>query len=610
MRDKIEIFQEDFDAFIAREKHLGVMIHERVKRWGAGKTAVQHKPCGQWIAYSWADFGRMIDDTARALLAHNVTVGEMVGIFASNRVEWSVADLAALSIRAVSVPIYATNSAQEAGYIIDDARIRILFAGNREQYEKACEARRDSQHLKLIVTFDKDIELLDGDLHLDDFMELDRAGRQQQDLDKRLAEAEAGDLATLIYTSGTTGEPKGAMLTHKNLISMSYDAEELVPLGENDVNLAFLPLSHVFERSWTYFVFIRSGENHYCHDTGQLREFLQESRPMFMCSVPRMWEKIHATIMNGLEDASPAKQKLFHWALNVGGQVGYRKRDGKAVPPLLALKFFLADNLVLKKIRDLFGGRNVFFNCGGAAFSAEISEFFFKAGVYILQGYGLTECFCPCIANTKHNKFGTCGPVMPMYEVRIAENGEIQVDGPGKMLGYYNKPELTKEIFTEDGWIKTGDVGFLDEENYLTVTDRIKDLMKTSGGKYIAPQMIETILNEDFYIEQSATIGDGRKFVSALIVPCFESLEKYAKDHNIPFGSHEDLVKHPDIISFFRSRIDDLTEHLGRVEKIKKFVLLAQEFSQEAREITPTQKLRRKTITDRYKDIIEKMYHE
>jgi long-chain acyl-CoA synthetase len=314
--------------------------------------------------------------------------------------------------------------------------------------------------------------------------------------------------------------------------------------------------------------------------------------------------------MDGIKSAPPAKQKLFNWALEVGGKYQYLKKDHKPIPLGLKFKHAIATKLVLHKIRDLFGGRNKVFNCGGSAFAGDISEFFFKAGVFILQGYGMTECFVICVSNPERNKFGTCGPVVPLMQVRISPEGEIQAKGPSMTQGYWNKPELTKALFTEDGWIKTGDVGFIDSEGFITVTDRIKDLFKTSGGKYIAPQQIETLFKEDIYFEQAAAIGDGRKFVSALIVPAFEPLEKWAKKNNIQFSSREELVKHPEVIKFYRERIDYLTRDLGQVEQIKKFTLLPHEFTQENGEITPTQKIRRKVINEHYKDIIEAMYAE
>jgi long-chain acyl-CoA synthetase len=603
-------YQIKFEAFIEQERHLALMILSRVYRWGDSKTAVKHKPYGEWISYTWAEFGEQIDAAAMALLSMGVKEKEMVGIFADNRVEWSIADLAAMSIGAVSVPIYGTNSAKETQYIIEDAQIRILFSGNRHQYEISLSLLGTAAYLENIVVIDRDITLAKSDkaIHFDDFLAMGRQSGQQHALKAARSQLGADDLATLIYTSGTTGEPKGAMLTHRNILSMVFDPDEHLTLGPDDVSLAFLPLSHVFERAWTYFTLLRSAENHYCHDTKAILEFLRESRPMYMCSVPRMWEKIYAKVKEGVHTAPMVKKILFNWAVSVGGRVAVSIRDQKPVPVFLSFQHKLADKLVLGKIRAIFGGRNKIFNCGGAAFSAEIAEFFFNTGVLLLQGYGLTECFPICIANESHNKFGTCGPVLPLVNVRVTPEGEIQASGPAVMQGYYNKPELTQEMFTEDGWIKTGDIGTLDAEGYLTITDRIKDMMKTSGGKYIAPQHIETLLKEDLFMDQAAVVGDGRKYVSALIVPSFEPLEKYATEQGISFSSRDELLKNPKILGFYRERIDYRTRHLGQVEKVKKFALLSREFSQEKRELTPTQKIRRKVVNDHFKDIIETLY--
>ncbi|MCE5273953.1 MAG: long-chain fatty acid--CoA ligase [Syntrophaceae bacterium] len=612
MKNQIRQYEKEFEEFLRTEKQLALMVRSRVKRWKDTKIAVKQKPYGSWISYTWADFGEQIDASSKALLAFGVKEMEMVGIFSHNLVEWSVADLAALSIRAVSVPIYGTDSRQEAEYIIRDAEVRILIVGNQDQHDKAVAILQTSGPLEKIIVIDRTVSLHDDPnvMYFHDFLDLGRSSGRDKELEERLARVGSDDLATLIYTSGTTGEPKGVMLTHRNILAMMFDPEGHLTLGVDDVNLAFLPLSHVFERAWTYFIFLRSGENHYCHDTKAILEFLRESRPMYMCSVPRMWEKVYATVMEGLHKAPPLKKKLFGWAVETGGKVAVRKRDGQDIPALLQIQYALADKLVLQKIKALFGGRTKFYNVGGAAFSAEIAEFFFKAGVLLLLGYGLTECFPICIANEKHNKFGTSGPVLPMVEVRISDEGEIQARGPSVMLGYYKKPEATREVFTPDGWFRTGDVGTIDGEGYVTITDRIKDLFKTSGGKYIAPQKIETLLNEDFYIEQSSVIGNGRQYVSALIVPSFDQLEKYAREQGIRHTSREELIGRPEILSFYRRRIDQLTESLGQVEKIKKFTLLANEFSQEAREITPTQKLRRNVIKERYADFIDEMYKE
>ncbi|MGE5455052.1 MAG: AMP-dependent synthetase/ligase, partial [Methylocystaceae bacterium] len=452
------------------------------------------------------------------------------------------------------------------------------------------------------------VEKSDSVWTFDDFMAMGAKSKQEAELKKRLAEAQPDDLSTLIYTSGTTGEPKGVMLTHKNWFAMLFGTGYYIPIEESDVNLAFLPLSHVFERAWSYHILCGNGQVDYCHDTKAINVFLVESRPHYMCSVPRVWEKVYATVNDQIANSSPLKQKIFQWAFKVGGEYQFAKRDGKPISGWLERKHNLAVKLVLHKIRDVFGGRTKVYNCGGSAFSAEISEFFYRAGVMLLQGYGMTESFCISVANPEYNKFGTCGRVVPLFDVRISPEGEIQSKSPSTMIGYYKQPELTKEVFTEDGYMKTGDVGHIDEEGYIVITDRIKDLFKTSGGKYIAPQQIETLLKDDFYFENVAAIGDGRKYVSALIVPSFEPLQNYAKKNNIAFTSREDLVKNPKIIDFYRKKIDERTADLGQVEKIKKFTLLTREFSQEDGELTPTQKIKRKVINQMYADEIEAMY--
>ena len=471
---------------------------------------------------------------------------------------------------------------------------------------------KDSAFLKKIIVFDKiaEIQKTKDVMYFDDFMELGKNSKQQKELQKRISRLDAEDLSTLIYTSGTTGEPKGVMLTHKNWFAMLFGTGYHIPITEEDVNLAFLPLSHVFERAWSYHILCGNGQVDYCHDTKALEQFLLESRPHYMCSVPRVWEKIHAKVKEGINSSSPTKQKLFNWALGIGGQVGHLQKEQKAIPLGLKTKYAIADKLVLNKIQAVFGGRSKVYNCGGSAFSGEISEFFFNAGVLLLQGYGMTECFVISVSTPEQNKFGTCGPVVPLVDVRISAEGEIQAKGPNMMQGYYKNPELTKEMFTEDGYIKTGDVGHIDAEGFIMITDRIKDLMKTSGGKYVAPQMIETLLKEDYYFEQVATIGDNLKYVSALIVPAFEPLENYAHKQGITFSSRQELVQHPDILKFYRKRIDIQTKDLGQVEKVKKFTLLPEEFTQENGEITPTQKLKRKVINEHYKDIIAAMYAE
>ncbi|HOQ12339.1 MAG: Long-chain-fatty-acid--CoA ligase FadD15 [Spirochaetes bacterium ADurb.Bin218] len=607
-------YEKEFAEFLSKDDHLGKMVHKRAEKFGDKKIAVRHKAFGQWEEFSWKRFVDLIDNCAMALLEEGVKEREFVGIFSNNRVEWAVVDFACFSIRACSVPIYQSNSAEELKYIVNDCNIRILFVEKQEHYDKAMSILPETKIEKVIIfdhriSYDKNNPMV---MLFADFIEKGKLSGRQKELEERLNMATSEDLSTLIYTSGTTGEPKGVMLTHKNWLAMLFATGYHIPIIESDVNLAFLPLAHVFERAWSYFILCSNARVDYCHiaKPEALMEFLAESRPHYMCSVPRLWEKVYAKVMDGISQAPEKKQKIFKWALDIGGQYQYLKKDKKPIPLSLKFKHNIADALVLKKIRNLFGGRNKVFNCGGSAFSGEIAEFFFRCGVLLLQGYGLTECFVICVANPEHNKFGTCGPVVPLMKVRISPEGEIQATSPSQTQGYWNKPELTKELFTEDGWVKTGDIGYIDDEGYLLITDRLKDMFKTSGGKYIAPQQIETLLKEDIFIEQVIAIGDGKKFVSALIVPSFEQLEIYCQKHGIPFTSKEEIIKHPDILKLYRERIDERTKGLGQVEKVKKFVLLPQEFSQETGELTPTMKIKRKIISSKYKDIIDSIYAE
>lgn len=605
-------YEREFQEFLAKDDHLGKMVHKRAKKYGNSKVAVRGKGFGVWEEFSWGKFVDLIDSCAMGLLEFGVKEREFVGIFSNNRVEWAVADYACFTIKACSVPIYQSNSADELKYIVNDCTIRILFVEGQDHYDKAMKILPQTSIEKVIIidhriNYDKNNSKV---ILYKDFLEMGKKSGRMDEVEKILASATTEDLSTLIYTSGTTGEPKGVMLTHKNWLAMLFATGYYIPIVPTDVNLAFLPLAHVFERAWSYFILCCDAQVDYCHvaKPDVLMEFLAESRPHYMCSVPRLWEKVYAKVMDGVSQMPPKKQKIFNWAVEIGGQVAYLKKDQKAIPFGLKFKHKVADKLILHKVRDLFGGRNKVYNCGGSAFSGEISEFFFKCGVLLLQGYGMTECFVITVSNPTRNKFGTCGPVVPLMKVRISDEGEIQATSPSQTPGYWNKPELTKALFTEDGWVKTGDVGHIDEEGYLVITDRLKDMFKTSGGKYVAPQQIETLLKEDIFFEQAAAIGDGKNFVSALIVPSFEQLELYCQKQGITYSSIEELLKKPEIIKLYRERIDARTESLGQVEKVKKFTLLPHEFSQENGELTPTFKLKRKVVSERYKDVIDAMY--
>ncbi|MBS3757368.1 MAG: long-chain fatty acid--CoA ligase [Desulfobacterales bacterium] len=598
---------------ISDKPNYYLFIRERVDKYGE-KIALRAKKDGEWESISWREFGEKINQAAKAMLEMGIEDQQMISIFSQNKPECSITDIAALGIRAVPVFIYATNTAGQAEYIVNDCQARLIFVGDQEQYDKAKTLFPNSDSLKKIIAFDPNIRLDDTEnaMYFSDFLDIGKNSNLDDEIENRMARASQDDILTLIYTSGTTGEPKGVILTHFNLIftAAAHD-QRLESVSDQDVSLCFLPLSHVFERTWTYYVLYRGMENIYLDDPKLIIDFIKEAKPHIMCSVPRVYEKIYAAVYHNLESASPTKKKLFHWALDIGAQRNNRKKDQKSVPLTLEIKYRLADKLVLSKIRDLVGGRIRFMPCAGAPLAQNIEEFFYAAGMFVWYGYGLSETTATVTCHPSHNfKFGLVGTPLPDVHVKIGDNGEVLIKGGNVMRGYYNKPEATAEAFTEDGWFRSGDVGEFDENGELRITDRIKDLMKTSGGKYIAPQLIESTLGADHYIEQVMVVGEQKKFVSALIVPSFEALEEYAQDNNIEYNSRAELVQHPDVIELYRQRINERSKDLAGYEKVKEFTLLPDEFSVDRNEITPTMKIKRKNVAERYNDAINNMYGE
>ena len=592
------------------EEHVALMIRNRIQIYGE-RTALRYKESGQWKDISWNAMREQIQAVSKGLLEFDVKAGDNVALFSQNSPDWTITDYGILTIQGVSVPIYPTSSAKQAEYIINEAEIKIIFVGAQDQYDKVKTFADSSPYLKKIIVFDSNVKL-DGNntaVYFKDFLDLGRKSGRDAEVEERLNNASTDDLATIIYTSGTTGEPKGVMLHHSTFYYCFIANKKRLDVSDQDVSLCFLPLSHVFERAWCYFAAANGMTINYCDDISRIIEYMKEVRPTVMCAVPRFYEKIYSAVFDKLESAPPSKKKLFKWAIKFGEQVYVRVKEKMAIPPGLKLKHMIADRLVLKKIREIVGGRIRLFPCAGAPLSKEIEEFFHSAGIFIAYGYGLTET---CATVTVHDKYhfrpGTVGKPLDGVHVKIAGNGEILVKGPTVTKGYYKKPEATAESF-EDGWFKTGDVGIL-EEGYLTITDRIKDLMKTSGGKYIAPQLVETMIGKDYYIDQIAIIGDARKFVSAIIVPAFDALEEYAKTHDIIYSSREDLVKNQAIIQFYQKRIDENSKDLADHEQIRKFILLSSPFTQEAGEMTPTMKLKRKVVNDKYRDIIDDLYKD
>jgi long-chain acyl-CoA synthetase len=538
-----------------------------------------------------------------------VEKGDPVGIFSQNSQRWVLSDYASLMLRCPTIPIYATNTAAQAAYIVNDAGIKVLFVGDSDQYERILSLWNELNDLQLVVLLDPAIEKKnDRTITLEELMERGSDATLKEKLESIRSESDPDSLATIIYTSGTTGNPKGVMLTHGNFFHQFRAVDAYFTVKPEDRSLCFLPLSHVYERTWSYYAFQRGTTNHYFSDPKQVVEYLQEVRPTVMVSVPRLYEKVYSTVTSQLESASGVKKGLFSWAVKTGLKYQLKSRRGAFTGPFLSLSYSLADRLVLSKIRNAVGGPKNFFSAGGAPLSREIEEFFLAADLLICQGYGLTETSPMVSFNTPPAfKFGTVGKPVPEVEVRITDEGEITVKGPNVMMGYHNRPDETAEVL-RDGWFHTGDVGFIDDDGYLVITDRIKDLIITAGGKNIAPQNIETEVGKDHYIEQMAVIGDRRPYVVALIVPSFPSLEEYAAKQGIEFSNREELVNHPDIQAFYQSRIDKSKDKLARFEQIKRFTLIPNEFTQEGGELTPTLKIKRKNVQEKYGDLIEKMY--
>ena len=592
-----------------QKEQLAKMIIKRADEYG-DSIALKYKTGGTWHEISYKKLGVKIREVAIALLDSGIKEGDRVAIFSQNRYEWAIADFGIMCARGISVPVYATNTREQAEYIIKDASVRLVFTGEQDQYDKIFSiAESGENHIK-IVSFDSDVKLKGNQsVCFSEFASSSLVSDKIGELEKRIAASDPDEIATIIYTSGTTGEPKGVMLTHSNFSHQAFSVEKNFDVGLGDRSLCFLPLSHVYERAWSFFIFKCGAMNCYLSNPKKAIEYMGEVRPNVMVSVPRLYEKIYSTVYHKIEQASFLKRLLFKWAVSTGRKYAFRKKDGKPVDLALRLSHDLADRLVLKKLREIVGGDKKFFSAGGAALSQDIEEFFFSIGLLVCQGYGLTESSPMITYNTPGAfKFGTVGKPVPLCEVRIDESGEILARGPNIMKGYLNKPEETEKVII-DGWLRTGDIGEIDNDGFLRITGRIKDLIVLSTGKNIAPQMIETAVVRDHYIEQIAVVGDGRKYISAIVVPCFEALEEYARGRGLKWTTWVDLTELPEITDFYMERINIQSRGLAGSDKIKKFYIHSEKFSQKGGELTPTLKIRRMEVMKKYKDQIEAMYN-
>lgn len=589
--------------------HLVRVMRERIARLG-NKAALRVQQDGQWRAIGWRTLGQAMDYCAQALIRAGHQPTEMVGIYARNMPEWTQADLGILAARGVSVPIYPTSTLEQLRYIVKDAGIKLLFVGEQPQFDQAL-LLLESGEINQIVTLDGTVDLrgCEQASHFQSFLVSGNHQPSEQALREREQHYRMDDLLTLIYTSGTTGEPKGVMLDFNNIAACFEMHDRRLDLGEQDVSLCMLPLSHVFERAWSYYVLYCGAENVYIRDPQKVMEVIGEVQPTVMCAVPRLYEKAYAMIQAKVAQAPRLRRALFGWATGVGKRMVATRQAGKSASPLLYLQLALAERLVFRKLRARFGGRTRFLPVAGARLADDVNLFFQAMGLNLKYGYGMTETTATvCCYEDSQFKLGSIGTVMDGIEVKLGENNELLVRSPTVMRGYYNKPDATAEVMTADGFLRTGDAGELDDQGNIYFTERLKELMKTSNGKYVAPQLVEGTLGKDRFIEQIAIVADARHFVSALIVPCFESLEEYARSINLQYQCKTELLRHSKVVEFFEARIADLQKELAKFEQVKKFTLLPSAFSMELGEITPTMKLRRKIIESKYQSEIEAMY--
>ncbi len=573
--------------------------------------ALNYKKDGEWKSISSDEMISRAENIALGLYSLGLRKGDRAAILAANSPEWTLADAGCQLAGITDVPIYTTLAPNSISYILKDSGAKVFFIQDEETFERIREILPECKSLEKLVFFDTKNIKAENAISL---RELEEAGEklnsENPDLIKDLSRAiDPEDVATLIYTSGTTGEPKGVMLSHTNLISNVIDAGEKYSFDERDKPLSVLPLSHVFERTGMYLYILNGMSVFYAESIEKVADNLQELKPTLFVGVPRIFEKVYAKAKLKAGQSSRLKERIFDWAIDIGRDFALRNEKKQPIPRMLAIKHGIADKLVFSKLREIFGGRLRFCISGGAALSDDIWLIFTGAGVSIMQGYGLTETSPVISSNNPINaRLGSVGKPISNVEVRIAADGEIETSGPNVMLGYYNKPEATRDAFTEDGWFRTGDIGRLDDDGFLIITDRKKELFKTSGGKYIAPSPIEQMIKASRFVSQVVLVGNERKFPAALIVPNFEQLASYAKHKNLDLKTPDEFCKSARIKDLFERQIEAHTRDLAQFEKVKKIALLENELTVESGELTPTLKVKRRVVDEKYKDVIEKIY--
>ncbi len=576
-------------------------------------NAIYRKVDNVYKGITYKELKEETDLFAFGLTSLGLKKNDSVALISENRPEWVYADFAMQLLGIINVPLYPSLTSDSIEYILNDSEARAIIVSTGFQLNKVQKIVNKCKHLKYIIIFNEH-EDTDSVKNIFTFNQIQEKGKEKKknDLNFLIKSSEAikdSDVCTIIYTSGTTGEPKGVILTHRNIISNVNAALDIFPITKDDIFLSFLPLCHIFERMAGYYTAFAAGCTiYYAESIEKVATNLQEAKPTLMTSVPRLFERIQSRIIKNVESQSVSKQKIFYWALRIGKDYVSARKKG-SVPPPLKLKHKIADKLVFHKLRERTGGRLRFFISGGAALSKELGEFFEAVGLQIIEGYGLTESSPVIAANRPDDyKFGTVGKPLPGVEVKIASDGEILARGPNIMQGYYKKKKETEETVI-NGWLHTGDIGAFDTDGFLMITDRKKHLFKTSAGKYIAPTPIENIFLTSKYIDQFVLIGDRRMFLSALIVPDYESLKEYADAHKIPYTNESDLTGNEQIYKLIETDMGKLQKKLANYERVRKFALLDKPFTIETGEITPSLKIKRKVVEEKYNYLIEKMYY-
>jgi long-chain acyl-CoA synthetase len=589
---------------------LGELFNEKVEQLGS-KEAFRYKKGDHWVSVTWTEMGRRVRSLALSLLDMGLKKGDKICILANTRYEWEIADRAILSIGGVTVGIYQTLPAAQVKYQVVHSEAKAIFAENAVQLAKVLEFADQCPELKHIAVFDP------TDCEGREFMTLDdltAPSRDKQDrhgkaLDEMAASVGHDDIATLIYTSGTTGPPKGAIISQFNLLCEAEALVETVGFLPDDFSLTWLPLSHIYQRAATVAGLWAGAPTAYAESVEKLLANLAEIKPTIFYSVPRIYEKAFSKILDGAEKAGFPKKQIFFWSMKVGRKVSQLRQQKKAIPPLLAMKFSIAQKLVFGKIKALFGGRVRFIGSSGAPIAKEILEFFHAADLVPLEGYGATETTAAITLNrTEAYKFGTVGQTSPHIEIKIAEDGEILAKGDLIFKGYYKEPDKTAEVISEDGWYATGDIGEIDEDGFLKITDRKKDIIVTSGGKNVAPQNIENMLKQSIYISQAMVHGDKRKYLTCLITLDPDTVEHWAEENGLDPANWDAVCSDAKAETLIEDAIKTVNADLAKFETIKYFKIVTEDFTVENELLTPTLKLKRKVVTEKYRDLLDSMY--